>query len=102
MQSARHLVGALVEFPPRVQHRHYNLQGVFALLLVVAHGDAAAVIANGERLISVYRYLHRIAESRQRLVYGVIDHLVHEVVKAFRPRIAYVHCRPLAHRFQSL
>ena len=76
MQPSRNLVSVGVEFAARVKFGHHHLGGGSFLLLMVVHRDAATVIDNGDRVIHVDGDLDRVAEPRQRFVYGVVNHLI--------------------------
>src|SRR3546814_19062613 len=53
-----------------------------AFLGVDVDGNAAAVVADGDRAVAVQRHRHGVAVARQRLVDGVVDHFVDHVVQA--------------------
>ena len=100
VQSARHLVGVLVELAPGVQHGHHHFQGRFLFLLVHVHGDAAAVVLHGDGVVLVDGHLDVRAVSGHGLVDGVVHHLVHQVVQPVLADVADVHGRAFAHGFQ--
>ncbi len=107
MQTARHLVGVLIEFPARVQLREDDLGGRALRIVIVvaldAGRDAAAIVAHRARPIGVERHDARLRMARENLVDAVIDHLVDHVMQA-RPvvGIADVHAGTLAHRIEPL
>ena len=101
VQTARHLIGVLVELTARVQHGHHHLQRTLVLLRVHVHGDTATVVLHRDRVIFVYRNLYMVAEARQRLVYRVVHHLIHQVVQTLLRDVADVHCRTLPHCLQT-
>ena len=101
VQTARHLVAVVVELPAGVQNGHHDFGGRLAALVKVDR-NPAAVVHDGDRAIDVNRDVDLIAESRQRLVDRVVDHLVDEMMQAGRTGRADVHRRPLADRLQPL
>ena len=61
------------------------------------HGDAAAVVDNGDGVVFVYSDVDLLGISGQGLVDRVVHHLVDEVMKTFFGYIAYIHGRTLAY-----
>ena len=53
MQTARDLVGALVELTPCVQDRQYDLQSTLAFLLVDVYGDTSTVVLDFDGVVLV-------------------------------------------------
>ena len=103
MQAAGDLVAAAVaELAAGVQHGEHDFDGGAALLLHVVHRDATAVVDDGDRVVRVDRDGDLGAETGQRLVDGVVDDLVDEVVQAHHAGRADVHAGALANRLQAL
>ena len=103
VQAARHLVAVLVELAAGVQLGHDDLGRAHPLALVDADRDAAAVVADADRVVGVQRHLDLGRVAAQRLVDAVVDDLVDHVVQARAVvGVADIHPRPLAHRFQAL
>ena len=65
-------------------------------------GNAAAIVGHRHRAIAVKGDGDAVAIASQRLVDGIVDHLVDHVMEA-RPIIgvADIHPRTLAHRIQT-
>jgi hypothetical protein len=82
VQTARDLVGVLVEFPAGMELGHDDLGGRDALLGVQFGRDAAAVVGHADRAVGVSVTRDRVAMAGQRLVDGVVDDLVDHVVQA--------------------
>ncbi len=103
VKAARHLVPAAVaELAAGVQHREHDLGRRALLLLVHAHGNAAAVVGDRDGVVGVDRDLDVIALAGECLVDGVVHDLVDEVMQAAHACRADVHAGPLAHRLQAL
>ncbi len=102
VQPARDLVGAVVELPPRVQHRHDHFSRRAPLLGVDIHRDPAAVIGDGHGFIGVDGDHDTVTMAGQGLVDGVIDDLENHVVQ---PRavigITDVHPGAFPHRIKT-
>ncbi len=106
VQTAGNLVGvvvlALAELAAGVQLRHHHLGGRDAFLAVDVGGDAAAVVAHRARAVGVERDADLGRISRQRLVDGVVHHLVDHVVQTRAViGVADVHAGPLAHGVET-
>ena len=101
-KPARHLVGILVELPAGMELRHDHFGGGDAFALVDLGRDAAAVILDRHRAVGVQRHQDLVAEAGQRLVDGVVDHLIDHVVQARAVvGVADIHARPLAHGIEA-
>ena len=102
VQAAGDLVAAAAELAAGVEHRHHHLEGGLAHLGVLGHGDAAPVVLHGQGAIRVDGHLDVRAEAGQRLVDGVVHHLVDQMVVAALGRVADVHRRAHTHRLKPL
>ncbi|MNE63026.1 hypothetical protein D3C80_1583500 [compost metagenome] len=103
MQAAGDLVAVVIELTAGVQHGHDDFCCRNPFFLVDIHRNAAAVVAYGDRLIGVNGDADFAAETRQRLVDGVVHYLEDHVVQTGTVvRVADVHARTLAYRVQSL
>ena len=102
MQPAGNLVGVLVEFPAGVQLGHDDLGRRDAFLVVDAGRNPAPVVADRNRAVGVEGNGDELGVARQRLIDGVVDHLVDHVVQARAVvGVADVHAGPLAHGVQA-
>ncbi len=82
---------------------HDDLGGRDALARMDVGRNAAAVIGDGHGAVGVERDGHLGRVARQRLVDGVVDHLVDHVVQARAVvGVADIHARPLAHGIEAL
>ena len=101
VKTAGDLVAVVVELAAGVQHRQDDF-GRRLAAGVKFDGNAAAVVDDRDRVVDVNRDVDLIAESGQRLVDGVVDDLVDEVVQARRAGGPDVHGGALAHRLEAL
>ena len=82
MQTARNLVGVLVEFSTGMELGHDDFGRRHALFFVNIDRHAAPVVAHRTRAIAVQNHIDFIAMTCQRFVDGVIDDFVNHVMKA--------------------
>ena len=102
VQAAGDLVGVLVELSAGVKLGHDDLGRRNAFLLVDAGRDAAAVVGDGAGAVGVEGHGDEPGVARERLVDGVVHHLVDHVMKAGAVvGVADVHARALAHRVEA-
>jgi hypothetical protein len=66
------------------------------------HGDAAAVVQHGDRVVLVDDDVHVLGVAGQHFVDGVVHGLVDEVVQSAGARVADVHGGPVADGVQPL
>ena len=101
MQPARHRVAAAAELATRVQHGEDDLDGRLLLHGVHVHGDATAVVGDTHAAVSAQHHVDGVAEAGQRLVDGVVDHLVDKMVQSAFTGRADVHAGAFTNRFQT-
>ena len=82
VQAAGDLIATAAELAARVQHGEYDLERGLAGLRLDVHGDTAAVIADADDVAGLDGELNVAAVARERLVDGVVDDLIHQVVQA--------------------
>ena len=99
-RETRDFIAAVAEFAAGVEHGQDDLHGGFPAFVHV-HGDAAAVIHDGDAVVPVDGHFHMVAVARQRLVDGVVHHLVNEMVQAALGGAADVHARPHTNGLQA-
>jgi hypothetical protein len=85
-----------------VQDGEHDLSRGPVLLLHDPHGDTAAVVRDGDRVVGVDRDRHRVGLAGERLVDRVVHHLVDQVVQTADPRRSDVHAGALAYRLEAL
>ena len=65
--------------------------------------DAAAIVGHRAGTVGIQRDGHMGGVARQRLVDGIVDHLVDHVMQTGPViRVADIHARPFANRIQAL
>ena len=102
MQTARDLVGVLVELPAGMELGHDHFSRRDALALVDLGRDAPSVVVDGDRAVGIQRDHDLVAEAGQRLVDGVVHHLVDHVMQTRAViGVADIHARPLAHGIEA-
>jgi hypothetical protein len=103
VQAAGHLVAAAVaELAAGVEDGEHDLDGRLALLLHRRDGDAAAVVDDRDRVVGVDRDVDAVAMAGERLVDGVVNDLVDQVVQAPYTGRADVHAGALPHGLEAL
>lgn len=102
VQTTGDRVAAAAELAARVQDRQHDLEGRLPFGGNDAHGDAAAVVHDAHAAVGEDRDVDRVRVAGQRLVDGVVDDLVHEVVQSALAGRADVHTGSLANRVQTL
>ncbi len=101
MQTAGDLVAAAAEFTAGVQHGVYHLQSRSAGLGLDVHGDATAVVGDGDGIAGIDGDGDVLAVARQRFVNGVVHNLVYQMVQSRAGCGTDVHTRALANSLQS-
>ena len=79
-----------------------DLDGRPPLHGMVVHRDAAAVVIHPDPAVGEQGDLDPVRETGQRLVDGVVDHFVDEMMEAALAGRADVHAGALAHRLKAL
>ncbi len=102
VEATGDLVGFVVELPARVEDGHHHFDGRDAVLFLYVDGDAAAVVADGDRAVVVNRHADGVTVPRQRLVDGVVDDLVDEMVEPPRVGRANIHRGPFPDGLEPL
>ena len=101
MQTARHLVGILVELSAGMELGHDDLGRRNAFLGMDAYGNAAAVVGHGAGAVGFERHGHMGRVAGKRLVDRIVHDLVDHVMEAGAVvRVADIHAGPLAHGVQ--
>ena len=88
------LYACAVELAAGVEVRHHGLEGGLAGAGVLVDGDAAAVVGHEDAAVLLDRDRDVVAEAGHRLVDGVVDDLVNQVVEAALIGGADVHAGP--------
>ena len=105
MQAAGDLVAAAAELAAGVQHGQHDLGRALALHAGVVGGvdrDAATVVDDLAPAVGQQGHVDARGVTRHRLVDGVVDDLVDEVVQTADAGGADVHARSLADGLEAL
>ena len=104
VQTAGHLVAGILaaELAAGVQHGVDDGHSRDAQLGLDVHGDAASVVRDLDDVAGLDGHFNMGAVPGQRLVDGVIDDLVDQMMQAGRPGGADIHAGTLAHSLQTL
>ena len=94
-------IAATAELTAGVEHGEYNLQRRLAGLGLDLHGNAAAIVGNGDGVTGVDGHGDIFAVSGQCLVDGVVHDLVNEVVQTRGRGGTDIHTGALADSFQT-
>ena len=102
MQTTGDGVAAAAELAAGVQDREHDLDGrLGGVGGVRVDRDAAATIDHADAAVGEDRHIDQIVVARERLVDGVVDDLVHEVMEAPLTGRADVHAGALAHGLEA-
>ena len=102
VQTAGDLIAPAAELTAGVQDGKDHLQGGLARLGLDVHGDAPAVVGDGDGVVRVDGHGDVGAVARQGLVDGVVHDLIDQVVQAGLGCRADIHARTLADGLQAL
>src|SRR5690606_30998333 len=80
METARHLIGILVELAAGMKRRHHVFQCRAFLFWMLLNGNAAAVVDDGYGPVLIDDDLDMVAIPREGLIDRVVDDFVNEVV----------------------
>jgi hypothetical protein len=94
VQATGDLVAVAAELAAGVQLRQHDRHGGEPLVLDQVDGDAAAAVGDRDGVVRMKRHLDAVVVSGERLVDGVVDDLVDEMVEAPGAGRADVHPRP--------
>ena len=104
VQTAGDFVGGGVELAAGMELGQHHLHGRHHLAVGQrhhVHRNAAAVIDHGDGVVHVDDDIDLFAVAGQRLVHGVVHHLVDQVMQPHLAGRADVHGRAQAHRLQT-
>ena len=89
------------ELAAGVQLRQHNRERGHPLVGHRVDRDAGAVVADGDGVVRMERYLDLVVAAREGLVDAVVDHLVDEVMEPSTARRADVHARSQPDRLEA-
>src|SRR5262249_10198595 len=102
MQPAGHLIGRVFELASGVQHGQDDLGRRAPAFLVNVYGNPAPVIADRTGPVAVQDDLEAVTIAGQRLVHGVVDCFIAQMMESISAGVADVHRRALADGLQAL
>ena len=102
VEAAGDLIAPAAELAAGVEDGVHHLQGGLAGLGLDVHGDAPAVVHDGDGVPLVDLDQNLRAEARQGLVDGVVHNLIDQMVEAGGGGGADIHAGPLPHGLQAL
>jgi hypothetical protein len=103
VQTAGDLVTLAAELATGVQHREHDLRRrLVGVLGVGVDRNTAAVVDHPASAVGQEGHVDAVRVAGEGLVDGVVDDLVHQVVKARRTRRTDVHTGPFADRLEAL
>jgi hypothetical protein len=102
MQATGDLVAAITELGARMQNGERQGDSRDLLLGMLFDRNTAPVVNDLDPALGQDADENGVAESGQRLVDGVVHHLIDEVMQTTLSGGADVHAWPLTYRFQSL
>ena len=102
VQTAAHLVGAVVKFSSCVKFGHDHLGSRNPELVVLINRDAAAVISDGERMIGMKDDFNGVVVPCQVLINGIVNNLPDTMVKGGAVvRVTQVHPGSFSNGFKA-
>src|SRR6185312_16938385 len=80
VQSAGNFVCGRIELAARMQLGHHDLRGgnFFAVNVHCVHGNAAAVVNDGDGIIQMNGGFNFVGVAGERLVHGIVHDFIHE------------------------
>ena len=103
MQPARGLIGLARKLAAGVQGAQDDLErGFVGEFRVRIYRDAAAVVADGDRMIGVEFDLDPVGVARDGLVHRVVEHLGHKVMQRALIGAPDIHAGTFSDRLQPL
>jgi hypothetical protein len=101
VETTRNFVAVVVELAAGVQHGQHHFGGGFAAFVPIDR-NSPPVVDNGDRPVYVDGDVDLVTVAGQRLINGVVDNLIYEMVKARCAGRTDVHRRTLPHRLEAL
>ena len=102
VQAAGDLIAAAAEFAARMQDRIDDLERGAAGLGLNVHGDAAAVIGDGDGVAGVDRHGDLGADTCQSFIHGIVYYLIYQMVKPSLRCASDIHARTFPDGLQPL
>ena len=101
MKPAGYFVGATAELAPGVQGGHDGFQGSLSGRGMYVHRDTPPIVGNRDQPIGIQRDRNRGTKPGHRLIHGVVQNFIDQMMQAALIGTADVHPGPDANCFQS-
>ena len=102
METAGNLVGGMVELATGMEGGHDQFQGRHIFRRMHIHRNTATVILNRDRIILVDNNAYLRAVACKGLIYGVVDHLVDQMMQTLDTGIADIHGWSFTNSFKPI
>ena len=103
MQAARGLVDLGVEFAAGMQRAHDHFERrFFRKFRMRIDRDAAAVVGDGDKAVSLHLDLDPVGVAGQRLVHGIVDDFGEQMMQRLLVGAADIHAGAAAYRLETL
>ena len=102
VEAAGVFVSALAEFAAGMKIGQDQFDGGHFPFGMHVHGDAAAIVADGNGAVHMDGHVNSIAEAGQMFVNGIVQHFEDAVMQAALVGVADIHAGPFADGFQPL
>jgi hypothetical protein len=102
MQASGDLVAVIIELASGMQLSENDLKGAHLLTRMHLGRDTTTIVLDPDHIVLLDGNPDRVAKSGHRLIYAIVDNLVHQMVQTFDPRGTDIHSRPLSDCFESL
>ncbi len=102
VEAAGIFVGALAEFAAGMEVGQHQLDGGHLPFRVHVHGDASAIVANGDRAVHMDGHADLLAKAGEMFVNRIVEHLENTVMQPALVGIADIHAGPFSDGFQPL
>ena len=91
MQTARHLVGTLVELTSGMQDRQHDLQSRFAFFLMNIYRNTTTIVSNRNGIILIDHHINIRTKSGQCFIYRVVNDFIYKMMQTLLTGITDVH-----------
>ncbi|KAF5029673.1 hypothetical protein DSECCO2_646110 [anaerobic digester metagenome] len=100
VQTAGNLIAPATEFATGMQNRKHDGNGRNSHFWLNTNRNAASVIGDTNHIVRQNIHLDIGTKARERLVNGIVDNLVYQMVQPARAGRTDIHTGTLSHRFK--